>query len=72
MLKFKGLLHSLTITFVLLFSTNSSAMEKEYMLKAGFLYNFARFGQWPVQLNESEYFRYAAPIKVLFMLRMLL
>ncbi|WP_024611607.1 YfiR family protein [Pseudoalteromonas sp. TB64] len=63
MLKFKGLLHSLTITFVLLFSTNSSAMEKEYMLKAGFLYNFARFGQWPVQLNENEYFTICSPDK---------
>jgi hypothetical protein len=28
-------------------------MEKEYMLKAGFLYNFARFGQWQTPPNET-------------------
>ncbi|WP_370660265.1 YfiR family protein [Pseudoalteromonas distincta] len=61
MLKFKRSFHSLIILFVLSLSTNSYAMEKEYMLKAGFLYNFARFGQWHTSLSEQKAFTLCSP-----------
>ncbi|GAA58389.1 hypothetical protein P20652_0243 [Pseudoalteromonas sp. BSi20652] len=48
---------------VLLVSTNSFAVEKEYMLKAGFLYNFARFSQWQNPLDENTNFTLCSPDK---------
>ncbi|WP_193559159.1 YfiR family protein [Shewanella donghaensis] len=43
-------MHKFVIAFVsltlLLFSSNGLSMEKEYAIKAGFLYNFARYGNW--------------------------
>ena len=55
MIKLRSLIHSSLITLTL-FSASVSAVEKEYMLKAGFLYNFARFGHWDYQLESLNEF----------------
>jgi len=61
MIKLKSLIHSIFIA-LLLFSNSATAAEKEYMLKAGFLYNFARFGHW--ELNKpSKNFVICSPDK---------
>lgn len=46
MLIIKRALFSLIITLLLTISQSVSAIEKEYALKAGFLFNFARYGEW--------------------------
>lgn len=61
MLKMKTLLLSLLILQVLLYSMSAYANEKEYRLKAGFLYNFARFGQWQDTLTQNENFTLCSP-----------
>ncbi|MBH0092242.1 YfiR family protein [Pseudoalteromonas sp. SCQQ13] len=63
MLKLRYLPQSLLITLMLLPSTSSYAMEKEYQLKAAFLYNFARFSQWHNSLSQREYFTLCSPDK---------
>lgn len=55
MFKLRSLIHSILINLTL-FSVCASAVEKEYMLKAGFLYNFARFGSWEQPLNSFKEF----------------
>jgi hypothetical protein len=40
----------------LFYSAGAFANDKEYKLKAGFLYNFARFGQWQETLQQNENF----------------
>ncbi|MFW8589782.1 YfiR family protein [Glaciecola sp. 2405UD65-10] len=47
---------SILIIPLLSYSSGSFANEKEYKLKAGFLYNFARFGHWETSLESNEYF----------------
>ncbi|GAB0112186.1 YfiR family protein [Pseudoalteromonas distincta] len=61
MIKLRNLAHSIFIA-LLLFSNNANAVEKEYMLKAGFLYNFARFGHWELN-QESQKFIICSPDK---------
>ncbi|MBQ4833525.1 YfiR family protein [Pseudoalteromonas sp. MMG010] len=39
------------------------ANNKEYALKAGFLFNFARFGQWQSHNPSDEYFTLCSPDK---------
>lgn len=63
MLKSKSLIHRTLIIFVFLFSANCNAMEKEYMLKAGFLYNFARFSQWHSLPQKDNFFTLCSPDK---------
>jgi len=55
MFKLRSLIHSILIILTL-FSVGVSASEKEYMLKAGFLYNFARFGSWEQPLDTFKKF----------------
>ena len=55
MIKLRSLIHSSLITLTLL-SASVGAVEKEYMLKAGFLYNFARFGHWDYHLESLNEF----------------
>ena len=62
MIKLRSLIHSSLITLALL-STNVSAVEKEYMLKAGFLYNFARFAYWDTKLETTHEFTICSPDK---------
>ena len=62
MIKLRSLIYSSLITLAL-FSASVSAVEKEYMLKAGFLYNFARFGQWDSQLESLNEFTICSPDK---------
>ena len=57
----KLLLNGLLITLTLFFSANSAATEKEYMLKAGFLYNFARFANWVTPTYHNDNFTLCSP-----------
>jgi len=59
----KLLLNGLLITLTLFFSANSAATEKEYMLKAGFLYNFARFANWVTPTYHNNNFTLCSPDK---------
>jgi hypothetical protein len=61
MLKLRSLIQKLLLALVLLQSTSSQAIENEYMLKAGFLYNFARFGQWQDSTKQTEKFTLCSP-----------
>ncbi len=62
MLKFKAFIYTI-ITLALLFSSSGFAIDKnkEYKLKAGFLYNFARFGQWQTPENNRDAFTVCSP-----------
>ncbi|TMP02898.1 DUF4154 domain-containing protein [Pseudoalteromonas sp. S3178] len=62
MCKLRSLIHSILITLIL-FSVGANAVEKEYMLKAGFLYNFARFGSWDQPLDNLKQFTVCSPDK---------
>ena len=62
MIKLRSLIHRSLIALVLL-STSVDAVEKEYMLKAGFLYNFARFGHWDSHLEPLDQFTICSPDK---------
>ena len=62
MIKLRSLIHSSLITLTLL-SASVCAVEKEYMLKAGFLYNFARFGHWDSHLEPLDQFTICSPDK---------
>lgn len=62
MIKLRSLIHSSLITLTLL-SASVCAVEKEYMLKAGFLYNFARFGHWDYHLESLNEFIICSPDK---------
>ena len=62
MIKLRSLIHRSLIALVLL-STSVDAVEKEYMLKAGFLYNFARFGHWDYHLESLNEFIICSPDK---------
>ncbi|MBB1450718.1 YfiR family protein [Pseudoalteromonas sp. SG43-1] len=62
MIKLRSLIHSSLITLTLL-SASVGAVEKEYMLKAGFLYNFARFGHWDYHLGSLNEFIICSPDK---------
>ncbi|QIR15902.1 YfiR family protein [Shewanella aestuarii] len=44
------------LPFSLLFSGNAQAMEQEYALKAGFLFNFARYGTWTEDFSKQNQF----------------
>lgn len=44
-------------------STSALAVQKEYVLKAGFLYNFARFGQWQITSDTTAPFAICSPDK---------
>jgi hypothetical protein len=61
MLKHKNRL--ITAITLLLFSSQTYANNKEYELKAGFLYNFARFGQWQSYNETDAYFTLCSPDK---------
>ncbi|MCL1043723.1 YfiR family protein [Shewanella electrodiphila] len=49
-------LQVLLFSFLLLSSPNANAAEQEHALKAGFLYNFARYGNWQDNTTNDEYF----------------
>ncbi|MGX9462535.1 YfiR family protein [Shewanella sp. A14] len=61
MLTIKQVLFCLTITLLLTLSQSVSAIEKEYALKAGFLFNFARYGEWQNHTNTSTSFTLCSP-----------
>jgi hypothetical protein len=63
MLKLRLLFSSLIIVIALFFSAISAATEKEYMLKAGFLYNFARFANWETPTYANGNFTMCSPDK---------
>lgn len=46
---------------MLLISPNTYAVKKEYILKAGFLFNFARYGQWETHNKNSAHFNICSP-----------
>lgn len=49
--------------FVLCTSPSTFAVQKEYVLKAGFLYNFAMFGQWHGLSKQVSPFIICSPDK---------
>ena len=55
------LLGALLIPLLLLSSQSVLAAEQEYALKAGFLYNFARYGDWQESLSNSDKFVICSP-----------
>ena len=63
MLKLKVFISYSIITLALLFSPSGLTVDKnqEYRLKAGFLYNFARFGHWQTPDNQREAFTICSP-----------
>lgn len=50
------LLLILLLPFSLCLSGNGQAMDQEYALKAGFLFNFARYGSWVEDLSQRKQF----------------
>ncbi|WP_350431603.1 YfiR family protein [Shewanella sp. H8] len=46
---------------MLIISQSASAIEKEYALKAGFLFNFARYGEWNNHSNTATSFTLCSP-----------
>lgn len=61
MLTIKHLLFGLLFTLLLTISQSVNAIEKEYALKAGFLFNFARYAQWNNQSNTASSFTLCSP-----------
>ncbi|ABI70624.1 YfiR family protein [Shewanella frigidimarina] len=61
MLTIKRILFGSLITLLLSISQGAIAVEKEYALKAGFLFNFARYGEWNNQANTASSFTLYSP-----------
>lgn len=61
MLTIKRILFGSLITLLLSISQGAIAVEKEYALKAGFLFNFARYGEWDNQSNTASAFTLCSP-----------
>ena len=61
MLIIKRILCGSLITLLLTISQSAIAIEKEYALKAGFLFNFARYGEWNNQVNTASSFTLCSP-----------
>ncbi|KVX02144.1 YfiR family protein [Shewanella frigidimarina] len=61
MLTIKRILFGSLITLLLSISQGAIAVEKEYALKAGFLFNFARYGEWHNHVNTASSFTLCSP-----------
>ncbi|WP_137225838.1 YfiR family protein [Shewanella sp. MEBiC00475] len=61
MLTIKRILYGSLITLLLTISQGVIAVEKEYALKAGFLFNFARYGEWHNHSNTATSFTLCSP-----------
>ncbi|MBO1896115.1 YfiR family protein [Shewanella sp. BF02_Schw] len=61
MLTIKRILFGSFITLLLTISQGAIADEKEYALKAGFLFNFARYGEWSHHTNTASSFTLCSP-----------
>ncbi|MBQ4891547.1 YfiR family protein [Shewanella sp. MMG014] len=59
--KITQLLHVLLFSFLLFSSQSAAAAEQEYALKAGFLYNFARYGEWHDSALSPDKFVICSP-----------
>ena len=61
MLTIKQILFGLLFIPLLIISQSASAIEKEDALKAGFLFNFARYAQWNNHSNTASSFILCSP-----------
>ncbi|WP_308426346.1 YfiR family protein [Shewanella litoralis] len=57
----KRVLFGLMLPFLLTTSQSVSAIETEYALKAGFLFNFARYSEWTVTTPALDKFVLCSP-----------
>lgn len=61
MFKPLSLLPYIIFSLALITSASAHAVQKEYVLKAGFLYNFALFGQWQATSENTSNFLICSP-----------
>ncbi|UAL44470.1 YfiR family protein [Shewanella inventionis] len=61
MLKIKRVFMVLMLPFLLMLSQNAHAIDTEYALKAGFLYNFARYSEWTNSPTTLSRFSLCSP-----------
>ncbi|WP_394131955.1 YfiR family protein [Shewanella maritima] len=57
----KHFVRAFTIILTLFASVTTMAAEKEYAIKAGFLYNFARYSQWQSLEDSVDNFNICSP-----------
>ena len=61
MMTFKQVLFRLCFTLLLIPSQSANAVETEYALKAGFLFNFARYSEWNNTQTKLNTFTLCSP-----------